>query len=70
MTARIVRMFQRYTQNIDSEDERFIGFIAQYLRDRDVKDPKALRYSELYTLIKEGIRTYLNERESSSSARK
>ncbi len=70
MTARIVRMFQRYTQNIDPEDERFIGFIAQYLRDRDVKDPKALRYSELYKLIKEGIRTYLSERESSSSARK
>jgi hypothetical protein len=63
-------MFQRYAQSIDPDDERFTGFITQYLRDRDVKDAKALRYAELYSLIKEGIRAYLRDRESLPSARK
>jgi hypothetical protein len=61
VAQRIVRMFQHYQQNIDPEDERFIGFIAQYLRDRNVRDPKAMKYSKLYGFIKEGIRAYLKE---------
>jgi len=52
-------MFQRYAQSIDPDDERFTGFITQYLKDRNVRDPKALRYSELYSFLKEGIRAYL-----------
>ena len=61
VASRIVRMFQHYQQNIDPQDERFVGFIAQYLRDRDVRASKAMKYFELYRLIKEGIRAYLNE---------
>jgi hypothetical protein len=70
VAARIVRMFQRYAQSIDPDDKRFTGFITQYLRDRNVKDPEALRYSELYNLIKEGIRAYFDRRESLSKAGK
>jgi hypothetical protein len=64
VTARIVRMFQRYAQNIDPEDERFIGHITHYLIEKGVKDPKSLVYSDLYKLIKEGIGQYLRKQES------
>lgn len=69
VTARIVRMFQHYVQNIDPDEPQFINFITQHLRDADVKDPKALRYSELYKLIREGIRAYLGERVSSKAGK-
>lgn len=52
-------MFERYRQNIDPGDERFIAFISRYLLERNVNDPKAVPYSELYRVIKAGIREYL-----------
>jgi len=64
VTARIVRMFQRYAQNIDPEDERFIAYISHYLIEKGVKDPKTLVYSDLYKLIKEGIRQYVRKQET------
>jgi len=59
-------MFQHYQQNIDPEDDRFVQFITQYLKDKDVKDPKAMKYPQLYELIKQGIRAYIKERTISS----
>ncbi len=65
-SARIVRMFERYAQNIDPEDERFHEFISDYLALKEVKDAKAIPYSELYKLIKEGIREYLRQQQPRS----
>lgn len=62
ISERVVRMFQRYEQNIKLE-QSFLTFISQYLAERQVKDPKALPYSQLYKLIKDGIREYLRLRE-------
>ncbi len=70
VSARIVRMFQRYVQNIDAEDERFHAFICKYLAERDVKDLKAVPYAQLYKLIKEAIREYLSLEESRSRSKK
>ena len=56
-------MFQRYAQNIGLGDERFLAFISNHLREKDVGDPKLLTYSQIYGLIKEGIREYLRLQE-------
>lgn len=60
VSGRIVRMFQRYAQNIDPEDEGFLTFISDHLAQNSVKDPRMIPYSELYKQIKEGIREYLH----------
>jgi len=62
ISERVVRMFQRYEQNIKPE-QSFLAFISEYLAERHVKDPKALPYSQLYKLIKDGIREYLRLQE-------
>lgn len=63
VSARIVRMFEYYAQNINPDDSDFQTFIAQYLKSKGVKDPKAMQYSELYKAITEGIRKYLERME-------
>jgi len=63
-SARIVRIFQRYAQNIDPESEHFLTFMTRYLAERNVKNPRAIPYSELYKQIKNGIREYLRLLES------
>ncbi len=40
ISARIVRMFQRYAQSIEPESEYFLTFIFQYLAERNVKNPE------------------------------
>lgn len=57
-------MFQRYARNIDPESEHFLTYITQYLAERNVKNPRAIPYSELYKHIKNGIREYLRLLES------
>lgn len=63
-------MFQRYARNIDPESEHFLAFISNYLGEKKVKDPRAIPYSELYRHIKEGIRDYLRQLESSRKPNK
>jgi len=63
-------MFERYAQNINPEDERFHEFISNHLAKKNVKDPKALPYAELYKLIKEGIREYLGQHQPGSRSTK
>jgi len=58
-SARVVNSFQYYAQNIDPQDERFKAFICNYLAERHVEDARKLPYSQLYTVIKAGIREYL-----------
>jgi hypothetical protein len=59
VSARIVRMFERYAQNIDPQNADFLAFIRQYLKTKNINHPEAIQYSELYEYIKEGIREYL-----------
>jgi hypothetical protein len=56
-------MFQRYAQNIKPGDKNFLAFISNHLREKDVGDPKLLPYSQIYRLVKEGIREYLRLQE-------
>jgi len=57
-------MFQLYAQNINPESEHFLTFIAKYLETKNVTNPRAVTYPELYKLIKNGIREYLHQQES------
>jgi hypothetical protein len=56
-------MFEKYVQNINPDEERFHAFISNYLAEKGVKEPEALAYSELYKVIKNGIREYLRQQE-------
>jgi uncharacterized protein (DUF927 family) len=70
VAARVVRMFQSYTQKIDPENESFLIFITDYLERNHVKDPKAIPYVQLYDQIKKGIREYLQNRETHTRSEK
>jgi hypothetical protein len=61
VSERIVRMYERYIRNVNPDDEQFKSFISNYIAQRGVKDPQAVPYSELYRIIKEGIREYLKQ---------
>jgi hypothetical protein len=63
-------MFEHYTRNIDPEEARFRTFLSDYIADKGVKDVQALPYSELYKVIKEGIREYLRRQEPRSGSEK
>jgi hypothetical protein len=63
VSSRIVRMFERYIRNINPEEERFQGFLSNYIAEKGVKDIQALPYSELYKVIKQGIQEYLRKQE-------
>ncbi len=63
-------MFEMYVKNINPDEERFNAFISNYLAERGVKDPKALPYSELYKVIKDGIREYLKQQLPKSRSKK
>ena len=62
VSSRIVRMFERYIRNINPE-EGFQAFLSNYIAEKGVKDIQVLPYSELYKVIKEGIREYLRKQE-------
>lgn len=63
VAGRIVGMFERYIRNIDPEDQDFLKFLAEHLASRNV-DPSAIPHSELYKYVKEGIRKYLQKKET------
>ncbi len=63
-------MFEMYVRNINPDEERFNAFISNYLTERGVKDPQTLPYSELYKVIKDGIREYLKQQLPKSRSKK
>jgi len=63
MSARIIRTFQHYAHNIDPNDELFINFITRYVAEKGAEDPRKVAYSELYKVVKAGIREYLAQRQ-------
>jgi len=56
-------MFEFYTRNIDPDDPVFQTYIKQYVSTRDSRSPNSIPYSDLYRMIKEGIREYLRKAE-------
>jgi len=56
-------MFEFYTRNIDPDDPGFQTYIKQYVSTRDSRSPNTIPYSDLYRMIKEGIREYLRKAE-------
>jgi hypothetical protein len=55
-------MFELYSAKIDPNDQKFQEFIRNYVASKESKDPQTIPYSQLYKLIKEGIRAYLNQK--------
>jgi hypothetical protein len=68
ISQRVARMFQRYAASIDPDSEEFLTFISKYLAERNVTDPRAIPYSQLYTHIKQGIRDYVRQHEAVGEA--
>jgi len=56
-------MFEFYTRNIDPDDPVFQTYIKQYVSTRNSRSPNSIPYSDLYRMIKEGIREYLRKAE-------
>ncbi|MGP8069583.1 MAG: hypothetical protein ACLP5V_06800 [Candidatus Bathyarchaeia archaeon] len=65
VSARIVRMFELYSANINPDDKNFQEFIRSYVARKESKDPQTIPYSQLYKLIKEGIREYISQKKES-----
>lgn len=69
VTDRIVRMFELYTHQIDPNDAKFQTFIKQFLQKSESRKPEAIPYSELYKIIREGIREYIRQGEATHKRR-
>jgi len=54
-------MFQLYLQNIDPESADFQIFIEHYLATKDTRNPEKIPYSELYGIVRDGIKEYLHK---------
>ena len=61
VSDRIVRMFELYTSEIDTEDPRFQEFISNYVATKGVKNPEAVTYSVLYKTVQDGIREFIKQ---------
>ena len=61
VTARTVRMFELYTKNIDPDSPEFQTFIKGYVELREKRDPESIPYSDLYRIIRAGIREYIKK---------
>lgn len=57
-------MFERYVRNINPDDAHFKAFISKYVEEKLARDPNTTPYSELYKVIRNGIREYLGQQES------
>lgn len=54
-------MFEAYVRMINPTDQAFQTFIRNYLTEKGIKQPQAIAYHRLYSMIKEGIRQYLKQ---------
>ena len=55
-------MFELYSANINPDDQKFQEFVRNYVASKEPKDPQTIPYSQLYKLIKDGIREYINQK--------
>jgi hypothetical protein len=51
-------MFQFYKQNIDPNDQVFLRFVSDYLKERNLNVEK-ISYYDLYTHVRMAIKEYL-----------
>jgi len=63
VSTRIVRMFELYSRNINVDDPEFQTYIKRYISAKDSRSPGSIPYSELYQIVKEGIREYIHKTE-------
>ena len=63
VTSRIIRMFELYISNIDPDDSRFQQFISNYVASKGVNNPETIPYSQLYAIVRQGIREYIKRDE-------
>ncbi len=70
VSSRIVRMFELYSQNINPDDADFQHYIQQYVMKKDTRPPDTIPYSELYKVIKEGIREYVHKAQGTTRRQK
>jgi len=61
VSTRIVRMFELYSRNINPDDASFQTYIQQYVSKKDPREVDFIPYSELYKIIKDGIREYIHQ---------
>jgi hypothetical protein len=54
-------MFELYSSSIDPNDADFQAYLRHYVSTKDQRVPDSIPYSELYKLIREGIREYIHE---------
>jgi hypothetical protein len=54
-------MFERYAQDINPNDEQFLTYVSDRLKERGSTDPESVRYSELYKQVKGAIQEYLGQ---------
>ena len=66
VSARIDRMFEFYSTAINPDDQKFQEFIRRYVASKEPKDPETIRYSQLYKIIKKGIREYISQKKERS----
>lgn len=59
-------MFERYAQDINPNDEQFLTYVSDRLKERGFTDPQSVKYSELYKQIKDAIQEYLRQEKRSS----
>jgi hypothetical protein len=55
-------MFELYSENIDPGNQNFQEFIRNYVATIEPKDPQTIPYSQLYKVIKEGIREFMSQK--------
>lgn len=67
VSKRVVAMFEYYSQSIDPDAEDFLRFVSEYLAKKNIKEPKAIVFSDLYGHVKEAIREYLREKDMSKT---
>jgi hypothetical protein len=54
-------MFELYAHKIDPDNTNFQAFIKRYVGIKETRNPEAIPYAELYKIIREGIREYLQK---------
>jgi len=61
VSTRIIGMFELYSRTINPQDSDFQTYIRGYVSRKDPRNPESIPYSELYGIIKEGIREYIHK---------
>ena len=56
-------MFEFYSANINPDDPNFQEFIRHYVASKESKDSQTVPYSQLYKIVREGIRAYISQKE-------